>query len=143
MHYDEYFGYQFREIERSRSIFFYFAFIAILIACLGLYGMTSFKTERRTKEIGIRKVLGGSVNSIILLLNKDLIRSIIIASMGAYPLAFYFSTKWLADFPFRIELTALPFILSTLLVFIVGILVTVSLTVRAATSNPVNLLRYE
>lgn len=143
MHYDEYFGFQFQAIERSRSLFFDFAFIAILIACLGLYGMTSFKTERRTKEIGIRKVLGGSANSIFFLLNKDLNKSIIIASIFAYPLAFYFSTRWLADFPYRTELTVLPFIISTLLVFTIGIIVTSSLTIRASTANPVDLLRYE
>src|SRR4029077_4133306 len=84
-----------------KTIFFYITFIAIFIACLGLLGLSSFITEQRTKEIGIRKVLGASVSTIVTMLSKDFLQLIIIAAFIAFPVAWWAMTKWLQDFVYR------------------------------------------
>ncbi len=141
--FEEFFGRQFIGIERSRSIFFYFTILAVVISCLGLFGMASFDSERRTKEIGIRKVLGGTTGDIITLMNKSFFKWLLLANALAYPLAYYFSSEWLGGFAVRAELTVLHFLLATCLVLLTGFLTTLYHTLKSARSNPVNSLKYE
>jgi putative ABC transport system permease protein len=120
-----------------------FSFIAIFIACLGLFGLAAFVTEQRIKEIGIRKVLGASIMEIVLLLSKEFTKWVVIANLIAWPVAFYVMNNWLHDFAYRIEIGWTVFILSGIIALVIAI-VTVSLqTVKAALANPIESLKYE
>ena len=140
---DKKLGEQYEAEARFSSIFLYFSLISVLIACLGLYGLTTFATEQRTKEIGVRKVLGASVGSIVTLLSGDFIKLVLIAILIATPLAWYAMNEWLQDFAYRIDIEWWVFAGAGGLA--VGIaLVTVSVqSVKAALMNPVTSLRSE
>jgi putative ABC transport system permease protein len=126
-----------------RTITFYFSFLAVLIGCLGLFGMASFTAEQRTKEIGIRKVLGASVPGIIRLLAKEFMLLVILANLIALPVAYFAMNRWLQGFAYRMDIHAWVFVLSAALSLTIA-LVTVSYqAVRAALANPVDSLRYE
>jgi putative ABC transport system permease protein len=140
---DEIFGLQFRQIERSRKIFSYFSFLAIFVACLGLYGMASFSAVQRTKEIGIRKVLGSTTTGIITLLGKELVGLILIANIVAWPLSFFVMKQWIQNFPYRTDIGIGPFFGSSLIVLLIGLLTVSYQAIRAAIANPVVSLRYE
>ena len=130
------------EMKLSR-LFSIFTGIAIYIACLGLFGLASFTVVQRTKEIGMRKILGASVGGIIVILSKEYIKWVVLANVFAWPLAYYFMQKWLAGFAYHTDLNILAFIVSGMLALIVA-LVTVSFqTFKAASANPVVSLRYE
>ena len=140
---DDDFATRYAEEERTRTIFTIFAVLAIFIAVLGLFGMSAFTTEQRTKEIGIRKVMGASVPKIVMLISRETVILVAVATVIACPIAFYFTRNWLNDFAFRIDLGPLPFILAFLAALILA-LVTVSFqTVAAALKNPADSLRYE
>ena len=120
-----------------------FSTLAIIIACLGLFGLITFITERRTKEISIRKVLGSGVSEIIYLLIKEFVRWIIIANVVAIPVAYILMNKWLQNYAYRINISWWIFALSGGIALIIA-LATVSIQVmKAATANPVESLRYE
>ncbi len=121
----------------------YVSFLAIFISCLGLLALASFSVERRTKEIGIRKVLGSSVSQIIYLLTKDFTKWVILANIIAWPLSYFILTKWLENFAFRIEIQLWIFLLSGAMALFIAIFVVSYQTIRAATANPVKALRYE
>lgn len=140
---DDSFDRQFRRIERSRTIFSTFTGLAIFIACLGLFGMSSFSTEQRTKEVGIRKVLGCSTLRIVTLLSKELLILVVAANVIAWPLAFIFFRQWLETFPYRIDVSVMPFIASTVLVLLVGCLTVAFQAIKTALANPVDSLKYE
>lgn len=140
---DEIFGSQFQQIERSRKIFSYFSFLAIFVACLGLYGMASFSAVQRTKEIGIRKVLGSTTTGIITLLGKELIVLILIANLAAWPLSFFAMSNWIRNFPYRVNIGIELFFASSLIVLLIGLLTVSYQAVKAALANPVDSLRYE
>ena len=118
-----------------------FAFLSIFVGCLGLFGLATFMTEQRVKEIGIRKVLGASVSSIILLLFKDFGKLIIIAFFIAVPISFMISTEWLNNFAFKTSIGPSIFIVSGVIVLIISILSTGLRSTKAAKTNPVNVLR--
>ncbi len=118
-----------------------FAILAILIACLGLVGLTAFSLTRRTKEIGIRKVLGATVQHVLVLLSQQYVKLIIIASVIAVPVANYFLAEWLAGFAYRITVAWWWFVVPTLVVVIIALLAISQQTLRAATRNPVDSLR--
>ncbi len=141
---DEDFDKNYRAEERLSSIFTYFAVLAVIIACLGLFGLASFTAEQRTKEIGIRKTLGASVDSIVIQLSNDFIKWVLIANVIAWPVSYYLmSTFWLVNFPYRISITLLTFIQSGLISVLIA-LVTVSYqSIKAGMANPVKALRYE
>jgi len=120
-----------------------FAFLAILIACLGLYGLASFVAERRTKEIGIRKVMGASIPNVLFLLSKDFMKWVLLANLIAWPVAYYAMTKWLQNFAYHVPLSLWIFLLSGALAFFVAFIVVCSKSLRAAVTNPVDSLRYE
>jgi putative ABC transport system permease protein len=140
---DDNFDSQFRGIENSKQIFSYFTILAILIACLGLFGLSAFTAEQRTKEIGIRKVLGSSIARIVILLCKELILLVAVANVIAWPFAFYLSEKWLLGFPYRIEVSIHPFMFSATLVLIIGGATIAYHAIKAAVINPIETLKYE
>ncbi|HVX27263.1 MAG TPA: ABC transporter permease [Parafilimonas sp.] len=117
--------------------------LAIFISCLGLLGLVSFMANQRIKEIGIRKVLGASVMQIIILLSKNLGKLILIASVIAIPIAWYFSNNWLQDFAFKISLSWWIFLISGICMLIIALVILCLQTIKAATANPVKSLRTE
>ena len=123
--------------------FFYAAGFSILIACLGLMGLASYVAVKRTKEIGIRKVLGASYSQILILLSSEFTAAIVLANLIAWPVAYYFMKKWLAHFAYRIDLGIGIFLLSALLAFGVALLTVGWHSIKAASSDPVDSLRYE
>jgi len=128
---------------RVGKIFNYFTALAIIISCLGLFGLASFTAEQRTKEIGIRKVLGASVTTIVLLLGREFVKWVVIANLFAGPIAYFVMKNWLANFAYRTNFSIWTFIYSGMLAFIIA-LVTVSYqSVKAAVTNPVESLMYE
>jgi len=120
-----------------------FGGLTLIIACLGLLGLTAFTVERRTKEIGIRKVLGATVANIIALLSKDFLKLVFIAIFIASPLAYWLAGKWLQDFAYRVELGAGVFALSAVMALLIALATVVGQSWRAARQNPVNSLRSE
>ncbi len=121
----------------------FFALLSILIACLGLLGLAAFTAEQRTKEIGIRKVLGASVTAIAGLLSKDFVKLVLAANLIAWPFAYFAMNKWLQDFAYRIEIDWLVFALAGGIALIIALLTVSTQAVKAALANPVESLRYE
>lgn len=121
----------------------YFAFLAIFISCLGLFGLVTFTAEQRTKEIGIRKVLGASVTGIISMLSKDFLKLVLIASVIAFPLAWWAMHSWLADFAYRIDIGWWVFIIAGLSAVLIALLTISFQAIKAAIANPVKSLRTE
>ena len=140
---DDHFNRQYRAEERFASLFRYFAGLAILIACLGLFGLASFTAQQRTKEIGVRKVLGATVPTIVGLLSMDFVRLVGIAFVVAAPMAYFALDRWLADFAYHIELSAWTFLLAGLIGLLVALLTVSYQAVKAALADPVKSLRYE
>ncbi len=141
--FDDVFDMAYRAEQKMESIFSTFAFLSIFIACLGLLGLVSFVAEQKTKEIGIRKVLGASATNIISLLSKKFIKWIIVANVVAWPIAYYFMNKWLQNFAYKAHISLLIFFLSGTLALIIATLTIGYQTIKAATANPVDSLRYE
>src|SRR6185312_446603 len=140
---DENFNKMYQSEQRQETIFTVFACIAIFIACLGLFGLSAFEITQRIKEIGVRKVLGAKVSSIVTLLSKDFLKLVLVATIIAFPIAWYAMSHWLQGFAYRIDIHWWVFLLSAILAMIVA-LVTVSLQViKAAVENPVDSLRSE
>ncbi|MEM9324933.1 MAG: FtsX-like permease family protein, partial [Bacteroidota bacterium] len=129
--------------QRIGQIFQVFAFLSVFIACLGLFGLASFTAEQRTKEIGIRKVLGASIPSIIGLLSRDFLKLIVIAIVLAAPIAYYFMNQWLTDFEYRTALKPATFILAGILAFAVAWVAMGTQSYRAARANPAQSLKDE
>ncbi len=120
-----------------------FSGLAILIACLGLLGLSSFSIEQRTKEIGIRKVLGATIPGIINLVTKEFVVIVLISNIAAWPAAYFFINKWLRNFAFKVEINLWVFVLAGALALLIA-LATVSFhAIKAATSNPIEAIRYE
>ncbi|OGG45866.1 MAG: hypothetical protein A3F84_17065 [Candidatus Handelsmanbacteria bacterium RIFCSPLOWO2_12_FULL_64_10] len=120
-----------------------FSTLAIFVACLGLFGLASFTVEQRTKEIGIRKVLGASVSSIVMLLSREFLLLVGVANLIAWPVAYCAMNRWLRDFAYRIELGPGAFVLGGVLALGIALLTVSAQAVKAATANPVDALRYE
>jgi putative ABC transport system permease protein len=129
--------------QKLGKIFGYFAFIAIFVSCLGIFGLASFTAEQRTKEIGIRKVLGASVSSIVLLLSKEFSRWILLANIIAWPIGWYAMHKWLENFAYRTGLNPLLFILAGVLSFVIAALPISYQSIKAAIADPIDSLRYK
>lgn len=129
--------------EKRARMFAIFAAFAVLISCLGLYGLAAFTAEHRTKEIGIRKVLGARVRDIVRLLVWQLTRPVLLANLVAWPVAWWAMRNWLNEFQSRIEITPSPFVAAGLLALIVAAATIVAHAVRVARANPIHALRYE
>jgi putative ABC transport system permease protein len=117
--------------------------LAISISCFGLFGLISFAAEQRTKEIGIRKVLGASVGSVVRLLSKEFVALVILANVIAWPVAYFVITKWLKNFAYRTEIGLVTFFFSGFLALVIAILTVCFQSIKAALTNPVDSLRYE
>lgn len=129
--------------RKSADILLIFSIIAILIACLGLFGLAAFTTEQRTKEIGIRKTLGASVPGIIGLLLEKLTKWVLVANLIAWPVAWFVMQKWLQNFVYRTNLQIWIFILAGVVTLVTAFLTVSYQSIKAAVSNPVKALRYE
>ncbi len=140
---DERFGNMYAAETRLGKIFAIFAGFAIIIACLGLFALTAFTAEQRTKEIGIRKVLGASVSSVVVLLSKEFSKLVLISFVLASPIAWWVVNKWLEDYQYKVELNWTVFASAGLAAFLIAGLTMSYQSIRAAMSNPINSLRSE
>ena len=129
--------------NRLATLINYFTLVAILISCLGLCGLTTFTVEQRIKEIGIRKVLGASVSSLVALLSKDFLKLVVVAIVAASPFAWYIMSQWLQTFAYRIKLSWEAFALTSILAVAIALLTISYQAIKAATANPVKNLRTE
>jgi putative ABC transport system permease protein len=129
--------------QKQGQLFTFFSGLAILIACLGLFGLATFNTLQRVKEIGIRKVLGASVLNIVQLLSREIIVLIIIANLIAWPVAWYLMSQWLDGFAYRIDINIGLYALAALSAIVIALVTVGTQTIKAATRNPANTLRYE
>lgn len=135
---------QLYEAEQKQSkLFSIFSGLAIFIACLGLFGLATFNTLQRVKEIGIRKVLGASVPSILTLLSKEIVILIIISNVMAWPIAGYFMNQWLDSFAYHIVVNWLVYVMAGLSAVAIALLTVSTQTIKAAMANPSDTLRYE
>jgi len=140
---DQAFDRQYKAENRLLSIFSYLTFFAIFIGCLGLYGLSSFIAEQRTKEIGIRKALGASISEIILLLSKEFTKWVLLSNIIAWPLAYLAMNRWLQNFAYRTNIGLGTFVLAGVLALMIALLTVGYQAVKAAGANPVEALRYE
>ena len=140
---DESFGRMYEAEERFNKIFTSFSVLAVLISCLGLFGLAAYMTEKRTKEVGIRKVLGASTLRIMMLLTNEFSKWVLAANVIAWPLAYYFMNRWLQTFAYRTAIGPGIFLISGLAALSVALLTVGYQSIRAARANPVDSLRYE
>jgi putative ABC transport system permease protein len=129
--------------QRTGKLFITFAVIAILIACLGLFGLVTYAAEQRTKEIGIRKVLGAKVSGLVALLSKDFMKLVFIASLVAFPVSWWAMNKWLQSFAYRIAISWWIFALALLIAIMIALLTVSIQAIKAALANPIRSLRTE
>lgn len=140
---DDQFNNQYRTEQRISQISITFSMLAILIACLGLFGLVTYAAEQRIKEIGIRKVLGASAVNLVSMLSKDFLKLVIISAFIAFPVAWWAMHKWLQDFAYRIHIGWWIFLLAGVVVVLIALLTVSFQTIKAALTNPVKSLRTE
>jgi len=140
---DKDFNRLYRDDRKEGRVIGIFTILALFIACLGLIGLTSFSAEQRTKEIGIRKVLGASVSEIFILITKEFAKWILIANILAWPVAYFVMKRWLQDFAYRVSIGVDIFLLSALIGFSVALATVSFQLIKAAKANPINSLKYE
>ncbi len=133
----------YRAEEQTRTIFGGFSLLAIVIACLGLFGLSAFIAEQRTKEIGVRKVLGATMGGIVLLLSKDFLKLVGLAFVVAAPVAYLVMDRWLQGFAYHVEISWQMFLIAGLTALVIAMLTVSYQSIRAARVNPVEALRYE
>jgi putative ABC transport system permease protein len=129
--------------QRTAKIFTIFSLLAIFIACLGLFGLSAFMAEKRSKEIGIRKVMGAKINNILGILYKEVFLLLIFSTLIAWPVTYYLMTRWLDNFAFRIDMGLMPFLISSVLAFTIAVVTTGGQALKAANTNPAYTLRDE
>lgn len=140
---DEFFDKQYRGEERFGKLFMNFSILAIFISCLGLLGLASYSTIQRTKEIGIRKVMGASVQNIINLLSKEFLALVVLSFVVAMPVAWYFMHTWLNDFPYRTPINWWVFVLAGCIALFIALITVSFQAIKAAVANPIKSLRTE
>jgi putative ABC transport system permease protein len=133
----------YRSEGRMRSLFLIFSFLSIFVACLGLFGLAAFTAEERTKEIGVRKVMGASSGNILVLLSKEFAKWVLVANVIAWPLAYFVMSKWLQNFAYQTGIGIWPFILSAILALLIALFTVSYQSIKAAITDPVECLRYE
>ena len=141
--FDQDFAQQYQSEENFAQLVMVFTWLAIFIACLGLLGLSAFNAEQRTKEIGIRKILGASVNQIVVLLSKEFTILVVLSAVIAAPLAGFLMENWLQDFAYRIQLSWADFALAGLLALFIALATNAYHAIKTAISNPTEALRYE
>ena len=134
---------QYRNEARMMQVFSYFSMFAIFISCLGLFGLAAFTAARRTKEIGVRKVLGASLPHIVYLLSRDFTKWVLVANFLAWPVAFFGMKSWLSNFAYAIQPSLMEFIFAGILSILIAILTVSYQSIRAAVADPIDSLRYE
>ena len=134
---------QYKEEESTIAILKYFSILTILISCLGLFGLASFMAEEKTKEIGVRKVLGATVSNLITLFSREFTKWVVLANIIAWPLAWYFMDNYLSKFAFRINMPWWVFLSVAMLVFAISIITVGYQSWKSATQNPIKSLKYE
>jgi len=140
---DQKFGALLRQQENFATMFLFLTILAIIISAMGLYGLASYTAEQRTKEIGIRKVLGASVGQIMNMLTKDFMKLVLIANIFAWPITFLLAKNWLSNFSYQIDMPILPYVFATLLALVIAIITVSFQAYQAANSDPVDALKYE
>lgn len=140
---NETFAQQYESEKRLEKLLQYFVSLAIIISCLGLFALTTFVAEQKTKEIGIRKILGSSKTGIFVLLSKSFTKWVLIANIISWPIAYYVLDNWLKTFAYRISINIMIFVLSGVLALLIALFTVGYQAVRAASANPVDCLRYE
>lgn len=140
---DDRYGRLYEAEQKEGKLFTIFSGLAIFIACLGLFGLATFNTMQRVKEIGIRKVLGASVPSILALLSREIVILVLVANAVAWPIAWFFMGKWLDSFAYHIDINILVFALAAIAAVVLALVTVSAQTIRAAMTNPANTLRYE
>jgi putative ABC transport system permease protein len=140
---DQHFNAQYKEDERFGQLFTGFSSLAIVIACLGLFGLTSFTVQQKTKEIGIRKVLGAKISQLLLLLSKEYLILVAVASLLTLPIAWFIMKEWLLEYSFRIAIGWWFFIIPVALILVLAIISISSKIISTARTNPIESLRYE
>jgi len=140
---DEHFKEVYRADQQVSTIVGVLACLAVIISCLGLFGLASYSAERRVKEVGIRKVLGASVQGIVTMLSRDFLKYVIIATLIAWPLAWFAVNRWLQDFAYRINMSPWIFLLAGLLAVLIALITVSFQAIKAALMNPVKSLRSE
>ncbi len=133
----------YRNEARMMEMCGYFSILAIFIACLGLFGLASYTTEQRTREIGVRKVMGATVSKIIILLSREFAKWVLIANIIAWPVAYFAMNKWLDNFAYRINIGWIAFLLTAVLTSMIALLTVSYQSIKAAVANPADSLRYE
>ena len=140
---DEYFNRQYNSEVQFGILFGAFSIVAIVIACIGLFALVAFMVQQRTKEIGVRKILGAGIQDLMLLLTKDFIRLVVLANFIAWPLGWWLMNNWLTDFAYHIHISAWVFIWAGLVAFLIALITISFQAVKAALANPVKSLRTE
>ncbi len=140
---DEDYNRMYQSEQQTGQLFSFFAGVAILVSCLGLFGLAMFTAQQRTKEIGVRKVLGASIGSIVTLLSRDFLKLVLIAIVIASPIAYYAMNRWLQDFAYKIDIEWWVFALAGLLAVSIALLTVSFQSIKAALMNPVKSLRTE
>jgi len=129
--------------DKLAKIFSFFTYLSIFVACLGLFGLAAFSAEQRTREIGIRKVMGASVNNIVFMLSRDILKLIIIAIIIAFPIAWWLMNKWLQGYAYRVDIAWWVFAGTAGLVLLMAWIIVGLKTIKAAIANPWESLRNE
>ena len=140
---DQKFGALLRQQENFGTMFLFLTILAIIISAMGLYGLASYTAEQRTKEIGIRKVLGATVGQIMKMLTTDFMKLVFIANIIAWPITYILAKDWLTNFSYQIDLPLLPFVFATILALLIALLTVSTQAYQAANSDPVDALKYE
>jgi len=140
---DEQIGEQYAAEKKFAKIFLYFSVLSIVIACLGLYGLTAYSASQKVKEIGVRKVLGATVNNLAIMLSRDFLKLILVAFIIAVPIAWYIMNNWLMDFAYRTDIAWWMFGAAGLLVLMIAIVTVSFQVIKAAVANPIKSLRTE
>jgi len=140
---DDAFNKQYASEERFGKLFLYFAVLAIIISCLGLLGLASYSTLQRTREIGIRKVLGASIPGIVAMLSKEFLKLILTSLLVAFPLVWFSMNKWLLNFEYRTSIEWNSFFVAGFIAIIIAIITISFQAIKAAVANPVKSLRTE
>ncbi len=140
---EESFDKLYRAEMRLGKLFTSFSILAIMISCLGLFGLASFMAEKRTKEIGVRKVLGATIANLTMLLSKEFTKWVILSNIVAWPAAYYFMNQWLLDFAYRIEFPLWVMPLAGIAALVIALLTVSFQTVKASLSNPIKAIKYE
>ena len=140
---DENFNHQYHSEDRMLSVFNYFTILSIILSTLGLFALTSFMIKQKTKEIGVRKLLGASLNNIIFIISRDFLILMIIGFVLASIPTYYFINKWLDEFAYHIETSFTPFIIAIVTTFTVIMAVVIYNTIKTANFNPIDALKSE